>query len=148
MASRQVKDILDHIRACHHKMSEKLTGSGGHQSDERLGLLLKYMARHEQHFDDALADYEKDAAKGVLDTWLPFVNEETLDAALKNIEFRDDMTPDEIVGAILEFDKSLLELYRELASETSIPHVRELFLNLLEMEENKDHQYARSVLDI
>jgi len=148
MPPRQVKDIVDHIRACHARMSKKYADFSNHESNERFALLLKYMARHEQNFEACLASYEHDAAKGVLDTWIPFVPEETLDKALEQLELRDDMSPEEVISNALAFDRKLIDLYRQMADETSVPRIQELFTDLLQMEENKDHQYARSILEL
>ncbi len=148
MPSRQVKDILDHVRGYHHKLGRRFSELSARESDERLALLLKYLAGHEKKFEESLAAYEDDAAKEVLNTWLKFVPDETIDGALKHFDLRDDMDADEIIAAVLAFDKSLIDLYRQLADKAPIARIQEVFMNLLQMEESKDRQYARSVLDL
>jgi len=147
MPSKQVKDILEHIRSFHHRLSELYEDLSEHGSDERLELLLKYLARHEENFNECLGRYEKDAAKGVLETWLQFAADDTLDEALKHVGLHEDMDVEEVIRCAMSLDRKVVELYRDLADATAAPRVRELFENLIEMEESKDHQYARSILE-
>lgn len=148
MPPRQVKDIVDHIRSYHRALAKRLKESSQHEADPRLRLLLEYMSRHEQNFETALARVEQVAAKGLLNTWLKFVPEETVETALQQLEIRDDMDADEILATVLSFDKKLTDLYRELADTAPTPTIQELFSSLLEMESSKDRQFAMSVLGI
>jgi rubrerythrin len=145
MPSKRVKDILEHIRSFHHRIGDRYANLSEHESDERLVLLLKYLARHEENFNECLGRYEEDAAKGILETWLQFAGDDTLDEALQRVDLTEDMDVDDIIRCAMSLDKKLVELYRGLADATAAPRVRELFENLIEMEESKDHQYARSI---
>ena len=144
----QVKDILEHIRAYHRSLSQQLDELSVHETDERLRLLTKHIARHEVNFNRALARYEHGTAQGVLNTWLRFVPEESVDSALKEIQLSDDMSAEEILASVLAFDQSLIELYHELTDETPLPRIQELFNNLLEMERNNERQFSLTVLGL
>ncbi len=151
MPSRQVRDIVEHVRFYHRNLSQQLD-SFDKQLDKsanpRFEMLVSYMARHEQNFEKLLAKYESEASRRVLNTWLKFVPDESLDRTLKHLDLHNGMDADEILGVVLKFDKSLIELYQELADETPLPEVHELFTDLLKMEDSKDRQYAMSVLEI
>jgi rubrerythrin len=148
MPSKQIRDILDYVRKFHCCLHDFYEACGEETEDERVKALLDYMGRHEGNFNKALARYEETAAQGVLDTWLQFAPDETLNQAFKKVELTPGMSPDEVIQVALDLDKTLLTLYEELAQSTSAPHVKELFMNLLQMEEGKDHQYARSLFDV
>lgn len=60
----------------------------------------------------------------------------------------DEMSADEILRVVLTFDQALIDLYRELAGETAVPRVQELFGKLLKLEERKDRQFSVSVLGL
>ncbi len=147
MASCQIKDILNHVRGYHRSLRNQLESLSHWETDDRLQLLLNYMARHELNFEKALAAYEADAATGILNTWLKFVPDETIENALRHLVIADNTSVEEILATVLEFDKMLIDLYRELADETPIPRVQELFKHLLEMETSKDRQYTLSSLE-
>lgn len=147
MPSTQVKDILEHIRTFHHQVSEYYKELSSQEPDERVELLLQYLARHEENFNETLGKYEEEAAQGVLDTWLQFAADDTIDAALQPIELDKNMDPDEIIRYAMILDRRLIQLYREIADSTGVSSVRDLFSNLILMEESKDRQYARSLSD-
>jgi len=145
MPPLQIKNILDHIRAYHDRLSRRLAEFSQHESDERLTLLLKYMARHEHNFEEAMSRYEGDHEKGILNTWLNFIPEAAVDDALRDMPLQDDMTADQILASVLSFDRTLITFYRQLANQTAIPRVQELCSNLLDMEQSKDRQFSISV---
>lgn len=151
MPSRQVRDIVDHVRSYHRNLSQQLDFFDK-QIDKavapRLEMLINYMARHEQNFEKLLTKYESEASSRVLNTWLKFVPDESVDRALMHLNLHTGMDADEILGVVLNFDKSLIALYRELADETPLTDVHELFTDLMKMEDSKDRQYSLSVLKI
>ena len=147
-AAKQIRDVLKTIEKYHHTLANLYERVGEREEDERLRWLLGYMARHEDHFQGALRRYEESAAKGVLDSWVQFAEGEALEAALRNYRVDASMSADEVIEAALKFDAALLDLYPQLAEETAAPHVQELFTSLLQMEENKEHLYARNLLSI
>jgi rubrerythrin len=81
----------------------------------------------------------------LLDTWLQFGAVETLDGILGQLKLTPEMTEDDILAAALKVDTQLIALYEELAGESSVPHVRELFEALAKMQEARERQLARAV---
>jgi hypothetical protein len=150
MPSCQVRDVIDHVRSYHRHLAKQLESLGKleNAAHPRMQLLLNYMGRYEKHFEKALGKYEAGAEKSVLDTWLKYVPDDSLDRALKHLDLHDGMDAGDILRVVLSFDKSLIELFQELAEETPLPDVNDLFTDLLRMEDSKDRQYAISVLEI
>ncbi len=148
MPSMQVKNILDNIRGYHRSLAKQLESLESHESDERIQLLLEYMARHEDNFEKTLAGYKLDTATGILNTWLKYVPDDAIADSLKHLKFRDEMSADEILRVVLTFDQALIDLYSELAGETAIPRVQELFGKVLALEDRKDRQFSVSVLGL
>ncbi|PQO43923.1 hypothetical protein [Blastopirellula marina] len=148
MPSKQVKDILDHVRAAHQQVKKVCDELRGHEPDARLQLLLEYIGRHEEAFNTALQLYEQDArGKGLLETWLQFSADEAIDEDFAALRLSEGMQADEIVQQVLDFDAKLVALYRDLATSTSSEHVQELFNDLAQLEEDKERQYARLLQD-
>ncbi|WDI41735.1 hypothetical protein [Bremerella sp. P1] len=144
MPSKQVKDILDHVRSVHHQLNKVCHQLSTNEPDERLQLLLAYIGRHEEAFNSAVRRYEKESnVKTALDTWLQFTADETITEAFANLDLHAGMTAEEIVEQVLSFDAKLMDLYRDLAASTSSSQVRDLFSDLVQMAEGKQHQYAR-----
>ncbi|PQO25651.1 hypothetical protein C5Y96_22790 [Blastopirellula marina] len=144
MPSKQVKDILDHIRSVHHQLNKVCRELSAGEPDARLQLLLEYIGRHEEVFNSAVRRYEKEAnVKTAIETWLQFSADESINEAFHDLDLHPGMTAEEIVEQVLAFDAKLMTLYRDLADSTSSSQVRELFSDLVQMAEGKQHQYAR-----
>lgn len=148
MASLQIKDILGHIRRYHHQLANQLGELKVHESDPRVRLLLEYMARHEINFEKTLNGYEKDAAKSILATWIKYVPDDAVTEAANQLKLHDEMPADEILAAVIAFDRALTDMYRELADETSVPRVQDLFTKLIDLENRKDRKFSITVLEL
>lgn len=148
MASLQIKDILEHIRRYHHQLANQLEELKAHESDQRIRLLLDYMARHEINFEKTLSGYEKDTAKSILATWIKYVPDDAITEAANQLNLHGEMPADEILAAVMAFDRALTDMYRELADETSVPRVQELFTKLIDLENRKDRQFSISILGL
>lgn len=148
MASLQIKEILDHIRRYHHQLANQLEELKSHQSDPRIRLLLEYMSRHEINFEKTLSGYEKDTAKSILETWIKYVPDDAITQAANQLKLHDEMSAGDILAAVIEFDRALTDMYRELADETSVPRVQELFTKLIDLEDRKDRKLSISVLEL
>ena len=48
----------------------------------------------------------------------------------------------------LELDEKLIGLYKDAVENSDVPEVKEVFNNLLEMEQQEEHQLARAALDL
>lgn len=148
MPWKQVKDILDHVRAAHQEVEKACDQLRGREPDDRLQLLLDYIGRHEAAFNSAVQRYEQDArGKGLLETWLQFSADEGIDEELQALNLHTGMTAEEIVQQVLDFDAQLVTRYRDLAASTSSEHLQELFKDLAQLEEDKERQYARLLQD-
>lgn len=147
MPSKQIRDILDHVRDFKHQLVELYEKLGQMEQDEKQQLLLKYLGRQEEQIARTLDGYEPELSKGILNTWVQFVDDEALRTISHDVQVHAGMTPEELIERSLQFDAALVQVYRDVIESTSAPHLQEVFMNLIEMEESKDRQNARSLLD-
>jgi rubrerythrin len=146
MAFDQTKDVLDHAREFHQKLSvfyEELKESA---SKERTRALLDYMSRHEQYLDDSLAQYEEQVSDNVLDTYFKYGSESTKMTAITEFEIKPEMDIEDVVAAAMHFDACLIDFYREMAQRALSDKVREVFENLLVMEEHEQIELSKQML--
>ena len=144
MAAVQVRDILDSIAGFYRRLSELCTTARQNTQGERLPYLLEYIAAHELQLATSVEQFEETAESGLLDTWLQFGADESLDGILAQLNIQSDMPEDDIVREVLNVDSKLIALYEALAGETSSPHVEELFEGLAQMQEARERQLARA----
>jgi len=56
------------------------------------------------------------------------------------------MSVDDVIRMGLELDESLIKLYKNAAEESEVPEVKEMFNNLLKMEQEEKHHLVRTAL--
>jgi len=148
MAFDQTKDVLEHAREFHRKLGvfyEKLKDSG---DEERTRALLDHMSRHEKHLDGCLAQYEEQVSDNVLDTYFKYGSENTKITSVDDFEIKPEMNIDDVMAAAMHFDACLIEFYREMARRALSEKVREVFENLLEMEQHEQLELSKQALGI
>ena len=148
MAFDQTKDVLEHAREFHQKLSVFYEDLKESASKERTRALLDYMSRHEKYLDDCLAQYEEQVSNNVLDTYFKYGSESTKMTAISDFEIKPDMDVDDVVAAAMHFDACLIEFYREMAQRALSDKVREIFENLLVMEQHEQIELSKQTLDI
>ena len=146
MRFEQTRDILDHARAFHSHISQLYLRLAGEAEKGAVKMLLDYMGRHERNLEEALIRYEQQASEQILDTWFQYTHDEETLHICEASEFRPDMTVKEVVAAGLKLDDCLIRLYREMAEYANSEQVRDVFRNLLEMEEREKHKLSRNAL--
>lgn len=140
------RDVLEQSRAFHDKLSSFYHILSNKAEQERVKLLLEYLSRHEKRLSRILEDYEDDVSQTVLDTWFHFTQEEFDLSAYWEAAITADMTAAEVVALALRLDERLLDTYRAMTKNQVPEKVREIFENLLQMEEEEVHKLARAEL--
>lgn len=115
--------------------------------DGRARALLEYAQRQEEFIELNLARYEGQGEEGVLETWLQFTPEESLRETFENTRLDPEMSMEDVIQCVMKWDQTLLDLYRQFAGATSAGRVQELFASLAEMEETKQEELSRSLLE-
>jgi len=144
----QAKEILKYARDFHNQVSkfyQQISDTG--QSD-RVKLLLDYMIRHEKHLEKSLEDFEQSISSKALEAWYQYSKEQRTFAPLESIKYIANMPVDEIMKIATTIDNCLITSYKGIAETTNVPEVKEIFQNLLEMEEQQKHIKARVALGI
>lgn len=144
----QTRDVLDHARSFHHQVAELYHALEDTAEQGRVKMLLDYLQRHEKHLEQSLADYEGEASKRILDTWFQYALEEDPADFLSEVEVKKNMSVEDVVRLALRLDDYLIDLYRHMVAHSDIPEVKEVFANLLELEQQDEHQIARNALGI
>jgi rubrerythrin len=113
---------------------------------ERVKMLSEYIARHERHLEESLASFEKNSRSGILEAWLEYSPDLDVDAVTRRCVIPDHPSSDDVVRVALDFDQALVDLYREVAEKVSDQKVKEVFRNLLALEEREITQVARAAM--
>ena len=65
-----------------------------------------------------------------------------------DFEIKPEMTVDDVVAAAMHVDDCLIKFYREMATKSSNSKVREVFENLLVMEEHEQIELSKQTLEL
>ena len=144
----QAKEILDYARVYHRRVGEFYQQLKDKNESARVKMLLDYLVRHKAHLDKALGDFEDETKSKALEAWYQHSQEQCLFAPLDAAQYSADMTVEEVLALGATLDSCLLASYKGMVDTASTPECREIFENLLLMEEQEKHKSARIALEI
>ena len=148
MPYNQTKEVLDQARKFHRRLSIFYDDLKDNASLEHTRALLDYMSRHENYLDESLQEFKDQVSDNTLDTYMQYGSDASAQVQIDNFEIKDDMTVADVVAAAMHFDACLIKFYREMASKSSNAKVREVFENLLVMEQHEQLELSKRALDI
>jgi hypothetical protein len=147
MRFEQVRDVLDHAREFHNRLSEFYQDLADHEEAARIKMLLEHIGTREKSLEQGLANFEESASKQVLDTWFQYAQDESTLKLPDAMEIKPHMSVEDVIRIGLELDDRLIKLYKDAAENADVPEVREVFNNLLEMEQQDEHRLVRAALE-
>ena len=146
MSFKTVRDVLVLSQDIHTSASNLYEQLREQTQRERIDMLLKFLSKHEEELAQILAKVTAEASEKILGEWhqteLTSVAE-ILDGCK---ECHPDISVQELVNMALKVDDSLISLYKHMASEASTDEARQLFNNLVVLEENEKMKTARAAL--
>lgn len=148
MPYNQTKEVLDQARMFHRRLSKFYEDLKDNASMEHTRALLDYMSRHENYLDESLEEFKEQVSDNTLDTYMQYGSDASAQVQIDNFEIKEDMTVADVVATAMHFDACLIKFYREMASKSTNPKVREVFENLLVMEQHEQLELSKRALDI
>ncbi len=148
MPYNQTKDVLDQARKFHRRLSAFYEDLKENVSVERTRALLDYMSRHETYLDQCLQEFKDQVSDNILDTYMQYGSNASAQCLIDNFEIKPEMTVDDVFAAAMHFDACLIKFYREMASKTTNEKVREIFENLLVMEQHEQIELSKQTLEL
>jgi len=148
MAFSQTRDVLDHVRAFHRRLSVYYEGLKASADGGRAIDLLDYLSRHEKCLDDRLADYEEQVSANVLDTYFKYESECTQTAKIEGYTTKPHMDVCDVTAAAMYFDTCLVSFCREMAQRAHVEKIREIFESLLQLELQEQCRLSKQLLEM
>lgn len=108
-------------------------------------MLLDYLADHEQALGSSIDEYRHQAPAHILKTWHGSVKDLAFPATLEELQAHlGDADTTSVLNSALQLHDLLIDLYRYMAETAQTDSTRELFDNLLALEQ---HEKLRLVRD-
>lgn len=145
MKIETLKEVLHWARKYHVQLKDCLQDCGDKAENERVGLLLHYLADHEEKLAKALAAFEEQANLGALNTWcIEYIEKQP--ALLHEVCAvpMEGMSTAEIMQNIVQQHEQILALYRHLELRLPRGHAQQLMSDLAEMEHHESMQMVKN----
>ena len=146
MRFETTRDLLHHARSVHVMIAKHFHKLAQKTDNTRVKMLLDYVEAHEKHLENALNQYEADAPSRILNAWFQFSPCEKKLDQLKSLFTEDQVSTDEVIDQVLTLDECIMDLYRKIAIEADVDEVRDLFKNILRMEESEQRKVVKNAM--
>ncbi len=143
---KQVREFVDFGKHLHGKLKALFDELNEHAQLERVKMLLDFLSRHEEHMEESLARFEKESRHGILEAWLEYSPGLDVNKVMCKLHLSENPSSDEIIQLALDFDDTLVNLYKEVVENANDSKVKEVFKNLLQLEEKEKIQVARAAM--
>jgi rubrerythrin len=148
MRFTQVRNTLDEVRDFHGQLAEYYGQLSDKAAQQRVKMLLDHMSSHERNLQSSMAAYEEGASRQVMNTWVDCSLCEELIMSCEQTPIAPDLDVDSVIKVAMEVDQCLLHFYREVARSADSETVRDVFRNLVDMEEAELRNLALSALQV
>jgi rubrerythrin len=147
MSFNQTRDILDHARAFHRRLIHFYEELLDRSPTEETCELIEDLVEHERVLESRLKEYEEGVSDNMLDTFFKYM----VDGTEKHFaEYHVPAAVDSayVIGAARHFDACLSRFYKEMARKALSEQVREILVNLQEMEQREQLALSKMALDL
>lgn len=144
MQIEQIKDILDWTVSYHQQMGQCYEQCVNQSESTRIKMLLDYLASHEQQLANAISKYEAIADPRDLGTWcVEYVNKNPMLAHTLCEANLNELDIHQIVAKTIDMHDQLIDLYVHLAARAPTERTKELFDNLVLLEQKETMRMVR-----
>lgn len=148
MKYMQVKNMLDQIRDFHGQLAEYYNQVSNSAGQQRIKMLLDHMSKHEKDLQEGLRAYQESAPQGAMDTYVvcEYCNE--ILVTCKQMPIAPETSIEGVIKVAMDVDNCLMRFFREAAQQAETETVREIFRNLVDMEEAELRRLALGALQV
>ena len=145
MKVENLKDIINWTRESHESLAKCMKRCANENENSRARLLLSYLAEHEEKLSTVLDEFNKSGNENALNTWcIEYLDKNPVILHKDDDKPFAEMTADEIMGTISRHHQIIIELYKDLLRQAEIPEAKELFEQLVSLEEHEVMRMAQA----
>jgi len=130
-------DFIEFVRSLHTDFKNYFEKIIDEINQEKIRMVLGYLAEHENRMVETLNYYKEGLGKGIEDTWYQFIDLPDKPSCLKNLTFDKDMSMDDVLELVSKVDNCLINLYKKLSEISVSEETQKVFENLAELEKNE-----------
>ena len=142
----QVKNMLEQVSDFHGQLVQYYDRLSKEAEQHRVKMLLDHMSKHEQDLQEGLRAYEESATQNVMDTYIDCEYCNEILATCRQTPIAPETNVDGVIKVAMDVDNCLLRFFREVAEHAETERVRDVFRNLVDMEETELRKLAMNAL--
>lgn len=142
----QVKNMLEQVRDFHGQLVQYYDQLSKKAEQQRAKMLLDHMSKHEKDLQEGLRAYEETATQNVMDTYIDCEYCNEILATCRQTPIAPETSVEGVIRVTMDVDNCLLRFFREVAEQAETERVRDVFRNLVEMEESELRKLATNAL--
>jgi rubrerythrin len=147
MAFNQTREVLDHARKFHCRLEQFYISLQHRAPEEQTRELLGQLIEHEQVLNSHLKEYEEEVSGNILDTFFKYMLN-GIESHFSQYAIPDRIDTPYVIQTARHFDRYLEHFYKEMAQKTLSEQVREVFLNLKDMEQREQISLSKQELGL
>jgi rubrerythrin len=147
MSFEQTRDVLNVARQFHVELADLYQRILNRAANEEARQLIGTLIEHEQQLEQRLGEYQQGGAAHILDTFFKYRIDE-FSQCFKAYVPPVSIAAKEIIEVTRHFDQQLGDFYKEMAQKALSEQVREVLLNLMQMELQEQMSLSRRTLEL
>lgn len=130
----QVRELIEKIMAFHADTAIVYARSRETTQAEEARMLLTHLMAHESILHNKLAEYASTAKPEVLDTWIKYTPEVSVETFLEKLRSIPHETTEQIAELAATISDTVIEMYDSVVEGSAAENVHEALQDLRDME--------------
>jgi len=133
MMFKQTKDILTVLQHQYEQIVDYFDCLEDKTNRQRILQLLELEKKRHNEIREIIGRYKREEYKDILETWIQFSAEKSLDKELEKFQIRPDFSIEQVMNVSVTLDNWLEDILKDLIEKSPSAKARELFDSLLEV---------------
>lgn len=147
MSFNQTRDLLDVARQFHLNLAGLYEKMMDRAANEEARALIGTLIEHEKMLEKQLEEYEEEGSANIMDTFFKYVVNDH-QKAFQEYVLPDSISAMDVIEVTRHFDQHLADFYKEMARKSLSEQVRDVLLNLTQMELREQMNLSRRTLEL
>lgn len=143
MLAITISSILERAEEFEERLAEYYKKYSHHTRRESIGLLADYISRHSKHIQEYLNKLDEQEKRHICSIQVPYEPKMPDSRSIERLELPFDASVDEVIGATLQFDESLIQMYRQVVQQPVAQEIKELFESLIQNIEQQERELEK-----
>ncbi|MCK4999966.1 MAG: hypothetical protein KAS23_10535 [Anaerohalosphaera sp.] len=143
MLAITVSTILERAEEFEERLSQFYKRYSHHTQRASIGLLADHISRHSHHIREYLSKLDDPEKRHICSVQVPYEPTMPDCRCIERSELAFDASVDEVIGAAMQFDEYLLQMYRQVVQQPVAQEVKALFESLIQNIEQEERELQK-----